>query len=224
VEIAKVITARAVRLFDIEELNPQGRNLLPIVFPIRDRYRFVRGPLKAEDVDITKGLKFWDGSFRVGDKDVSVNLEIYGDGVVASTQSSTSDSDALIDDLLIWIAEKFGIRNEVYILKPKKTYRSELVVFAPEVDLHRICGELNTLCSEVPGANDETIELLGFSLGASSPQNQPRFAFERRANTPFDQHKYYTSAQMPTEQHLAVLETLAKLLGVRETKSDSLTK
>jgi len=210
-EIAKVIAARAVRLFDSEELNPRGKSLSPMIQGIRQRYKFLHGPERLEDVELEKGLKFWDGSFLSQDTDIAIRLEIFKDGIVVTTQSDTSDADDVIEDLLSWATEAHGIGNKNYILNARRAYRSELIVFAPETRLNELCENLNQLASLIPAQSEGPIQLTGFSLGGESPKNSSLFTFERRVNIPFEEHKYYTSSSMHTEEHLQVLRHLADL-------------
>jgi len=210
-EIAKVVVARAVRLFDIEELNPRGKSLLPMIQGVRQRYKFLHGPERAGDVELEKGLKFLDGSFLSQDIDITIGLEIFRDGIVVNTQSDTSDADAVIEDLLSWATETYGIGNENYILKVRRAYKSELVVFAPETRLNELCEKLNQLVSLIPAQSEDLIQLTGFSIGGESPKNSSLFTFERRVNKPFEEHKYFTSSSMQTKEHLQVLRHLAGL-------------
>ena len=212
-EIARVNTARAIRLFSLEELNPQGRDLMPLVGGIRQRYRFVRGPAKEEEFDLGRGVRFYTGNFRSRDIDISVDLEIYNDGVVVNTRSNTFDADALIDDLLSWARKTYGVGNEDYIPKSKRIYRSELVVFAPKVHLDRVFGKLSQFIGSISAEADDAMQPTGFSFGSDSPKNRLMFTFERELKAPFEEDKYYTTSLLPTDKHLEVLHRLEELFG-----------
>jgi len=186
---------------------------MPLVLGISQRYRFVQGPVKPQEFDLGRGVSFYTGNFRSRDIDISVDLEIYNDGVVVNTRSNTSDADALIDDLLSWARKTHGIGNEDYILKAKRIYRSELVVFAPKVSLNRVSDKLSQFIGSISAEADGPMQPTGFSFGSDSPKNRLMFTFERELKAPFEEDKYYTTSLLPTDKHLEVLHHLEELFS-----------
>ena len=52
---------------------------------------------------------------------------------------------------------------------------------------------------------------IGFSTDRGLP-NPLTFKFERRANVPFDQNRYFTSASVSTDTHLMLLQAFQEML------------
>ena len=216
-ELAKVALARSTWLFDTGEWNPKGKRLIPVVTEaIKSRYRFLQYPTRVEDLDLTRGIKFRQGGFTSGDSEFSVDLEVFNDGVVASSQASTDTSDAFLEDLLAWLREQFSLGNENYILKTKRTYRSELVVFSPKLALYEASEKfihVSGILSEAFGnSEDEKFEAEAIAFG-SDPNHRNAFTLERRIQSPFSDHKYYSSAYLPTDKHLVTLEKIEEILA-----------
>jgi hypothetical protein len=211
--VAAVITARAVRLLDARELNPYGKDLAPLVVGLTRRYHFRSSP-KIDDQLHEGGLKFSDGVFVTPNQErVAVDLEVYLDGLVATTRSNTSHADAMIDDVLTWANSTFGIGNQEQILNAKRTYRSELVVYAPDVSIASACEKLRAVATALNLGDDDVI---GFSIGSKNRDGVAAFTFERKKGTPFDEHKYYTNATLETDRHTQILRELEKVLRITE--------
>src|SRR5450759_154526 len=102
-DLAKVLIARSIRLFDLEEINPRGKKIEAAYQAIKDRYHFTQSPLEGAQ----KG-----GRFNPGEGDVDIELDFYADGIVATSRSDTNDTDKFLDDLFGFIREQFGLGNE----------------------------------------------------------------------------------------------------------------
>src|SRR6266446_285007 len=101
-ELLNIVTARAVWLFDISELNPSGKTIFPDIFEwLKDAYNFDSAPKSITDVDSTKAFVFSRGTFQVREEIfVDVELKVYSDGFIANTWSSTHHSEAFLEDAL----------------------------------------------------------------------------------------------------------------------------
>jgi hypothetical protein len=203
-ELAKVLLARSIRLFDVEELNPAGLHIVPLIDAIAKRYRFATHPTKPDELDTGKGVVFTEGSFATRSGDVRVGLKIFNDGLVADTRSDTDDSDAFLDDLLAWAKEEFRLGNERHILKPKRVHRSELVVFAPSLRLIGACERLDKFAQSLGNLMKTPLSLVSVKLG-SDAKNLIEFVVERRVNVDFSDDKYFAAASLTTKDHLAAL-------------------
>ena len=74
-ELARVVLARSIWLFDTGEWNLKGKRLMPTVTDaIRGRYRFLQYPARVEDLDDTRGFKFLRGGFASGDSEFGVDI------------------------------------------------------------------------------------------------------------------------------------------------------
>jgi hypothetical protein len=87
-DLAKVLIARSIRLFDLEEINPRGKKIEAAYQAIKDRYHFTQSPLEGAQ----KGVKFTGGRFNPGEGDVDIELDFYADGIVATSRSDTQRS------------------------------------------------------------------------------------------------------------------------------------
>src|SRR5260370_38575310 len=101
-EVLNVIKARSIRVFDLNDLNPHGKRIIPeIIGWLRERYDFRKVPSSVDDLDDTKALAFLDGGAKSRSGEIlAVDLRIYNDGIVADTKASTEHTDAFIDDVL----------------------------------------------------------------------------------------------------------------------------
>jgi hypothetical protein len=121
-ELLNVATARAVWLFDVNELNPRGKSFFSDLLEwLKDSYRFEKAPSSITDLDKdTNGWNFMRGSFQVADEMfVDVNLRIYTDGLVADTWSSTRDSEAFLDDAMNSACEEFHLAYKPQTVRKK---------------------------------------------------------------------------------------------------------
>lgn len=209
-ELSKIITARSIWLFDIDELNPRGRRVEPIFEALKARYRFV----EAAPDEKKSGYIFKKGIFGSGQAELDIDsLDIYKDGVVLNTRSDTIRSDAVLEDAFSWLWSEHGLGSESFSAKPKRLYVSELVVHCPGVNLDKGLGILLTLkesIAKATGAPAPQIESQAVVFGSSDRRNL--FTFERRVGEPFSTEKYFSSASMRTADHLELLAKVTSLL------------
>ena len=102
--------ARTVWLFDLSLLNPTGMSLKGVVAEVTKRYQFAQAPKHELDFDDQRSLAFKGGTF-VGQRKVPlfVALNIYSDGLVADTMSSTDESTEFLNDLAKWLSDTYGL-------------------------------------------------------------------------------------------------------------------
>src|SRR5213595_820534 len=102
--------ARTLWLFDLALLNPKGRSLKDVIEEVAKRYKFAQAPKNELDFDDQRSLSFKGGTF-VGQRKVPllVGLNIYSDGLVADTMSSTDESTEFLNDLAKWLNDTYGL-------------------------------------------------------------------------------------------------------------------
>src|SRR6266404_5767037 len=164
-ELLNVVTARAVWLFDVNELNPTGKSFFSDLLEwLKDSYHFERSPSSITDLDKdTKAFIFSRGTFQVRDEIfVDVNLKIYSDGLVADTWSSTRDSEAFIADALKSASEEFHLAYKPETIR-KKNYLSEVNVYSP-VDLVTINPKLAEFSETISRLINHEFEFAGISF------------------------------------------------------------
>lgn len=215
-ELLNVITARSIWLFDIAELNPRGISVFPDLFNwAKQTYHFEKSPKSLEDVDDTKALAFSSGTYKSdGESSVHIaELKLYNDGIVASTQSSTHETDRFLEDLLRSLSIEFGLAYHPEIVR-KKLYLSELQVKSDR-NLDAINPNLGKLASIISEASGHDFEFAGISFWPRQsipPVTMSAFQLERKVNTDRDESRYFSRAPLHTDAHLEVLKEIESRL------------
>jgi hypothetical protein len=210
-EIVRVVLARAVWLFDTQELNPRGVATYPDLYvAFGKRYQFTTLP-KPEDIHAGGSVYFKQGKFPFEASSIAVEFELHNDGLVVNTRHSTEAADGFLQDALAWCAEQFSIKYPANLVK-KRIYRSELIVsMSPQLDA------LATKIGQFAAAIATTIPtnaagLTGLQFG--SHEVPAAFYVERRAgNVPFDDNHYLANAWTTTSRHLALLESFEQIMS-----------
>jgi hypothetical protein len=220
-KVIAIENGRTTWLFPVEEFVPiggaDGQN---ITAEIAERYSFTHPPAKPTREEIDKsGLKFaggkldFDGLTNVGE------FVIYNDGMAVSA-STTEGAEAFLNDVYRFLISEFSFR--------------ELTSSVRKIDLSAVVVEFDPSLSGALKAHDALAQIIGDHLNRPEgtqypvvmtrmdfvlnkdpefrPANLPRFTIEKRANTPFAQHRYYSTAPISTKSHLNVLEAFEHAL------------
>ena len=214
-ELLNVITARAIWLFDLNELNPRGKSFFSDLLDwLKDSYNFDKAPSSTTDLDKdTKAWSFVRGSFQVGDEIfVDVNLKVYIDGLIADTWSSTRDSEAFLADAVKSASEEFHLAYRPEIVRVKN-YLSEINILST-VNLPAVNPKLGELAEEISRLAGHEFEFAGLAFWPRQRSYPPRdiaaFSLERKLKTDRDEHKYFSRAPFHTDDHLHLLEQIEK--------------
>jgi hypothetical protein len=209
-ELSAVIMARFFAFIETYDLNPRGRAYFPeLASALVARYGFAKYPQKPEDFDESKGVTFQDG--REGD--VTINqVQIFTHAVYVDTASSTGDSEKIFHESLTWLSNDFGLRYDAGMVK-RKTYVSQLTFFTDVLDrlhpaLSKLAQRLTTRVPQFYGqqlAYTPSVVNIGYDPLTVKAGPAP-FTIERRADTPFTENKYFSSAPLPTDEHIEMLE------------------
>jgi hypothetical protein len=209
-DLSAIIMARFFAFIETYDLNPRGRAYFPeLVTALVNRYGFAKYPQKPEEFDESKGVTFQDG--REGG--VTINqVQIFTHATYVDTASSTEDSERIFHESLTWLSKDFGVRYDAGMVK-RKTYVSQLTFFSDVLDrLHPALLKLGQrLTTRVPQFYGQqlvyipTAVSVGFDPLTTKAGPAP-FTIERRADTLFSEHKYFSSAPLPTDEHIAMLE------------------
>lgn len=207
-QIAKVQLARSIWLFDVQELNPLGINTVELLAKTNECYGF-RNVTTPDDVAnkktrLTDGRFFWMDGATI----VDVALEIYNDGLVADTRSSTDASNAFLKHFIDWLALEVGVIYSPQMTR-RRSFRSEIVFFA-EHGLAGLCTSLSEFAGLVAERMRGPSEFTGVVFGSESRQQE--FVIERKVGEPFESNKFYSSAQMTTTDHIQLLSDFERLL------------
>jgi hypothetical protein len=221
-KVLSVITARAVWLFDLQDLNPGGKKVYANLLEwLKSEYKFEKSPTSLQGME-NQGLAFQGGEFKIAeDNPISVDLTIYSDGVVGNTSSSTEDTDRFLEHALTSASEKFGLTPFNSLTLRKKLYVSEL-----NVNLQTALNLIDTRFNEFAEKLSATLGLderagfhfTGLSFGTDPTIVTPplsAFAVEIKAGAPFSENRYYSRAPLTTTLHLKLLRDFEQVLTNR---------
>jgi hypothetical protein len=223
-KIISIENGRTTWLFPVEEFMPlRGTDGKKIIDAITARYDFSHPPDNPTRADIEKnGLKFSDGHLRLnGELTNVIEFFIFSDGIVASA-TTTEGAEAFLNDIYHFLRTEFDFREIISAVK-KINLSTVVVEFETSLSVaQKGYNRISNLISEQLNIAEKTqypaeLARMDFVLNKDPefrPQNPPRFMIETRANAPFAQHRYYSSAPLTTRQHLTVLEKIElELLG-----------
>jgi hypothetical protein len=211
-KLLAVASARSIWLVTAVFLNPRGKNLVPAVAGLIDRYKFVKTPAPAGLAGKPLDLKFEGGSFVDSDgTSIFVNLSIHDDGVIAETRSSTDASDRFLVDAFSWFSENFGSPDSR--LDIQKIYASEVFVqlsLPPNIFSAKFSKFIRRLEGGISNNPETPMELAALHFGPDprATRKTAQFRVERAAGKFFDQNEYYAAAPIPTAEHLELLAAM----------------
>jgi hypothetical protein len=135
--------------------------------------------------------------------------------ILAETASSTTDSEKILEEALNWSAATFGMDYRPGMIK-RKAHVSQLTFYSDSIfkNLHpallKISAKISARVPQYFGLNVEyrpssfaiTYDPLTLKNGVAP------FSIEPRAEVPYSENKYFSTAPLPTEEHINLLEEL----------------
>ncbi len=213
-ELLSIAQGKSSWFFDLYDLNPKGKKIFPeIFFKLRDRYAFSKFPNSVTDVDESKGYVFQGGSFVDTDETVvNIDLSIYNDGLVASSQSSTRNTDAFLHDALTWLSAEWELNYRPDMIR-RKVYISDVVVHF-DYPLTNVNPKLSEFASQISKlvnveSNEPPFYFTGLNFWPDSyfaTLKQVPFTIDPRINSPFSERRHFSRAPLPTDKHLTMLQ------------------
>ena len=84
-KLLSIALARSVWLANVNDLNPRGRNLYPLIHSfLLDTYKFKKYPKLNDEVDESKGIVFDNGEFKnEAEEHLSIKMTIFNYGIIA---------------------------------------------------------------------------------------------------------------------------------------------
>lgn len=216
-QIVAIHIARVAAFLEVDALDPQGRSSLPDnLAALVGRYNFPKYPQSLEDMDLQKGITFSEG--MLGDIAI-MSLQVFQNGIIVDTRSSTDNSIRVFDDLLHFAKERNGatVIRRRYHLTSQITFRSDLKLSLINPFLQPIANRLSAQLSETlnhPMLFEPTAVIVGpqtWSLKIVPTS----FTIERRAETPLNENTYFSSAPLPTSEHVELIEEIERTLTPR---------
>lgn len=218
--IVSLESGRTTWLFPTEEILPLGGADGPkIIAAISSKYKFTHPPENPTREVIEKnGLKFAGGQMvRKGKIANIIEFIVFDDGIV-SISTSTENAEAFLQDIYTFLVSEFAFRE---ITSDVKKANLSTVVVDFETSLNDLVqgrkAEIDLIGKHLNSIDntDFPVELarVDFVLNKDPefrPPNIPRLMIEKRANTPFSQHRYFSSAPIHTAKHLEILEQIER--------------
>jgi hypothetical protein len=210
-KLSAILVARYFAFIETSDLNPRGRAYFPeLVSALVARYGFAKFPQKPEDFDESKGVSFQSG--RMGDVTIA-QVQVYDHALYVDTTSSTDDSERFFNEALAWLSRDHGLMYIPEMVK-RKTYVSQLTFYSDVLlpKLHPAISKLaQRLSTRVPQYYGQPLEYRASGLTVGyDPQTVKSgpavFSIEPRADTLFSEGKYFATAPLPTDEHIAMLE------------------
>jgi hypothetical protein len=218
-KLLNVQKARSIWLLEVQDLNPTGFDLWPMMEAIQNRYSFAKAPSREQSrINTEGGIQFAEGSFVPADsRRIAVAaLSIYNDGFVADTRTDSFATDEFLNDVLQFCRKTFSLTYDPQMAQ-KRGYLSELIV-TTERRLNsvgdRLASFANTL-SEFMGISQSSpfeVEAVRFSVDHAIQGRSGPFSIERQVGTPFSKNRYYSQAPLRTIHHLDVLNKFEEIV------------
>jgi hypothetical protein len=210
--------ARTLWLFELARLNPKGMSLRGVFEEIGKRYHFAKAPQNELDYDEQRSLAFKAGTFTGARKvPVIVGLNIYNDGFVADTVSSTDESAEFLIDLTLWLNNTYGLT----VPKEHRVNFLSQLDFQSDVSLINLNRRLNAFAENLQAAAKDKERL--YEVGSiqfwaddtGKPGSASPVKIERKILTPFSANHYFSQAPLSTQAHIDLLNEFEQILKQR---------
>src|SRR5437870_4605932 len=132
-ELLAVRTARLIAYLNAEELNPQGRPIAhDFMNAFVERYSFIKRPTTADEILDTQNKGITSEQGKLANVGIN-NVTLFDWGVVIETSASTDACEDILQDILKWGAETFGLSSRPSLIT-QRAFVSE-IVFSSEMIL-----------------------------------------------------------------------------------------
>jgi hypothetical protein len=214
-QLSAIILARALGYIELFDLSPRGKTFFPDIVPeIVKRYNFQKFPKTPEELDESKGVEFLEG--KAGNK-VIQKFAVWSTLLVVETRSNTAESKQILEDILAWGAEKFGLNYKPGMIKrfayvSTLTFHSDAPILGASPALNKLAATTSEAVSEIwqePIRYDPTVVTIGHDP-LTRKYGIASLTIQRRAEARFSENKYFSEAPLPTDLHLKLLEQYEK--------------
>lgn len=206
---SKVLVAQAIRFLTLKATVyiPRAVDELVKVF------KFVRYPEGAGvlSFDASTALEFVHGRVVVDGREIIIaNLRLFAGAVVLTTNSSTDDADAAIEQVLAWASNLIDTKLAIlgYVSQIEVQFSTPLERLSSLFsDLgETLGGHLVRYGAPAPSR----FQLAWVSMITDPQKTSPPcdFRLERRQGRPFDEGVFFAQAPLRTDDHIEVLEMI----------------
>jgi hypothetical protein len=215
-QLLAISLARLTALTDIYEWNPQNKvSSREFSQAFVERYEFLKSQQTIEEYDLQKGVIYQGGMF--GSIEIH-SVTFFTKGIVIDTRSSTENAEKFLSDAAEWAEQFFGIEHSPNRIS-RKIFLSELSFYSdvPFALLNPKLTALVTRLGEVVSSylrEPQAFDLSGLSFSVDPPARLGAMSLriERLQGNPFWENKYFSSAPLPTTDHLTFLTEFESLL------------
>jgi len=215
-EIIAIALARVAALVEVQQWDPLGKaSSLEAIAKLGSRFTFTKVPTRLEALNLQKGIELCEGT--LGDIRIA-RLTIFANGIVADTRSSTEHSEKVLSEILAMAHEALGAK----ITPARLTFTSQLIFRSNMrlAALNPILPKLaRVLTDRVSGDLKHCFEFeptaILLNVDTSQAKTLPAmFSIERRAEVPFIENTFFSSAPLRTGEHMEVVKAFEEsLLG-----------
>ncbi len=214
-ELISVTAAKVIWLVNVVDLNPKGLRIIPqLADALIDAYDFDALP---EDAPASNNIKLRNGVFVKDEEEYRVGLEVYDDGFVGESASSTALTEEFLEHAIEWAKGSFNIKFSPDLLM-KKIYLSEVVVrfHNPVATAFQAFANFSSILTrkvDAPGGGGFTLNNLTFGTKFPVGSKIKTLSIERRANISPDANIFYCSGPLTTDELLELLGEFDALLA-----------
>ena len=119
-------------------------------------------------------------------------------------------SDAYLQDVLNWLGEQLGATYSASLSK-KRIYRDELIV-KMNLELGKAGSRFSKLSEILTSMTNKPTGIIGLTFG-SEGSNNLSLVVERRANTPFEENRYFSVSGLQTAKHIEALVSFEQIMS-----------
>lgn len=197
-----------------DEIRPvEGFDFIAAMNAIKNTFDFpalATGPARPGG-----GAEFDNGAYRIVKPPIIITkLTVFGDGLNVNVASNTKNAEIILEKTLE-IFYSFGIRRPT---TPPLHYYLSTIIADFEHSLDNLVS--NTLLARIARALPVTApaHFAGISINMDKTVLPPRlgainptlFSIYRREGVPYDQNRYFSQANMATDQHIELLREFAE--------------
>lgn len=219
-----VLLARTLAYIDVLSLNPGGKVFFPaLVRSLVEKYGFLKFPQTLEEMDLAKGIEFLAG--KAGNQPIQ-KFAIWNSLVTVETVSGTDESKMVIDQILDWGKQNFGLLYTPDSVK-RFAYISD-IAFSSDAPILQLNPATEALTKALEEAMADiwkepfTYQPLGLKIGhdpVSRPFNIAPFSIERKGDANFSENRYFSEAPLPTQLHLKLLEDFENMCHAKTARN-----
>jgi hypothetical protein len=153
---------------------------------------------------------------------------IFNSVLTIETRASTDDSKRILEEILEWGANKFGLNYKAGTIKhfayvSAVTFHSAAPLLAPIPAITNLAARTSELLSDIWS---EPIQYHGVQImighdPLARKYGRAAFYITRRADTRFSENKYYSEAPLPTADHLRLLEEYEREVADAEKRENA---